>query len=194
MDRLLNGMGLTAWALFYLIYFVKNLLLRRHGICANRIGKGQKGRAAARVERLLGPVTLMLGVLQPLSFQPGLLKPLALPEAVRWAGLLLAFAGDAVFLLSVICMGANWRAGVDATQRTALVTGGVYARSRNPAFLGFDLLYLGLALAAPVPLHLALAALGVLVLHLQILQEEAYLAAVFGDAYEQYRRRVRRYL
>ena len=134
---LLNGTGLAAWVLFYLIYFLKNALLRRSGIRANRIGKGEKPRAAARVERLLGPVTLTLGVLQPLSLWPGLLQPLSLPDAARWAGILLALVGDGVFLLSVYRMGASWRAGVDATQRTALVTDGIYAHSRNPAFLGF---------------------------------------------------------
>lgn len=190
---LLNGTGLAAWVLFYLIYFVKNALLRRSGIRANRIGKGEKPSAAARVEHLLGPVTLTLGVLQPLSLWPGLLQPLSLPDVARWAGILLALVGDGVFLLSVYRMGASWRAGVDATQHTALVTDGIYAHSRNPAFLGFDLLYLGLALAAPNPPHLLLAALGVLTLHLQILQEEAYLSAAYGDAYQSYRRRVRRY-
>lgn len=190
---LLNGTGLAAWGLFYLIYFGKNAFLRRSGIRANRIGKGEKPRAAAWVERLLGPVSLTLGVFQPLSLWPGLLQPLPLPDAARWAGILLAFVGDGVFLISAYRMGASWRAGVDATQRTALVTGGIYAHSRNPAFLGFDLLYLGLALAAPNPPHLLLAALGVLTLHLQILQEEAYLAAAYGDAYQSYRRRVRRY-
>ena len=40
----------------------------------------------------------------------------------------------------------SWRAGVLPTDKTELVTRGVYQISRNPAFLGFDLVYLGVAL------------------------------------------------
>lgn len=37
----------------------------------------------------------------------------------------------------------SWRAGVSKTDKTELVTNGIYQISRNPAFLGFDLLYIG---------------------------------------------------
>ena len=40
----------------------------------------------------------------------------------------------------------SWRAGIPERDGTELVTGGLYAFSRNPAFLGFDLMYLGVFL------------------------------------------------
>ena len=39
-----------------------------------------------------------------------------------------------------------WRAGIPETDKTELVTEGIYQISRNPAFLGFDLLYIGILL------------------------------------------------
>ncbi len=39
-----------------------------------------------------------------------------------------------------------WRAGVSEKEKTELVTAGIYRWSRNPAFLGFDLLYIGFLL------------------------------------------------
>ena len=39
-----------------------------------------------------------------------------------------------------------WRAGISETDKTELVTEGIYQISRNPAFLGFDLLYIGILL------------------------------------------------
>ena len=37
----------------------------------------------------------------------------------------------------------SWRAGIFETDKTKLVTEGIYQISRNPAFLGFDLLIIG---------------------------------------------------
>lgn len=48
----------------------------------------------------------------------------------------------------VLNMRDSWRVGVSKTDRTELVTSGIYQISRNPAFLGFDLLYIGILLKA----------------------------------------------
>jgi len=78
---------------------------------------------------------------------------------------------------------------------TALVTDGPYRFSRNPMYLGFTLLYLGIALLFGslwpflfLPLVLSVMHFGVIV------REEAYLERRFGDAYREYRRRVNRWL
>jgi protein-S-isoprenylcysteine O-methyltransferase Ste14 len=77
----------------------------------------------------------------------------------------------------------------------ALVVDGVYGWSRNPLYLAMALAYIGLAIAAGsawaivllVPL-LVLMRIGV------ISREERYLEREFGDAYRQYKSRVRRWL
>ena len=53
---------------------------------------------------------------------------------------------EAVFVTSVVTMRDSWRAGVSKTDKTELVTDGIYQISRNPAFLGFDLVYIGILL------------------------------------------------
>lgn len=40
----------------------------------------------------------------------------------------------------------SWRAGISETDKTELVTEGIYQISRNSAFLGFDLLYIAILL------------------------------------------------
>ncbi len=52
--------------------------------------------------------------------------------------------GVMVFILAVFTMRDSWRAGVSKTEKTELVTSGIYQISRNPAFLGFDLAYTGI--------------------------------------------------
>lgn len=78
---------------------------------------------------------------------------------------------------------------------TALVTSGPYRFTRNPMYLGMLLLYLGGSCWGnslwPIfflPFVLGIMQFGV------ILREEAYLEAQFGDAYREYRARVRRWL
>ena len=78
--------------------------------------------------------------------------------------------------------------------RTELVTSGIYQFSRNPAFLGFDLMYIGVMLMYCNLLTVPLTVFAIVMLHLQILQEERYLEETFGAAYREYKRHTFRYL
>ena len=88
----------------------------------------------------------------------------------------------------------SWRAGIPDKDKTELVTTGIYRYSRNPAFLGFDLQYVGVLLMYGNLLTLAFSLFAMVMLHLQILQEERYLTNVFGTPYQAYRSHVCRYL
>ena len=78
---------------------------------------------------------------------------------------------------------------------TALVTDGPYRLSRNPMYLGFTLLYLGIALLSGSLWPLLLLPLVLLTMHFGVIvREEAYLERRFGEAYREYRRRVKRWL
>jgi protein-S-isoprenylcysteine O-methyltransferase Ste14 len=77
----------------------------------------------------------------------------------------------------------------------ALVTSGIYRFTRNPMYLGQALILLGFGLWQRSAL--AFVAVPILVAYLtvfQILPEERALSAKFGEAYDEYRRRVRRWL
>jgi protein-S-isoprenylcysteine O-methyltransferase Ste14 len=91
-------------------------------------------------------------------------------------------------------MGLNWRAGYNEKQRTELVTTGIYRFSRNPAFVAFDFLYLGLAVTFPNILVIAVAMTAFILFDRQIRGEETYLVSTFGESYRQYQAKVRRYL
>ena len=86
------------------------------------------------------------------------------------------------------------RAGIPKQDKTAIVTTGIYAFSRNPAFLGFDFMYIGVLLMYCNWLTIPLTLFAVVMLHFQILQEEPYLTATFGAEYLSYKKRVFRYL
>lgn len=120
----------------------------------------------------------------------GTLAPLIdLPASVALtAGGLLYLAGLVGTLWSQLAMGASWRIGVDAGERTTLVTQGPYSVVRNPIF---TFMVIGLAgLAVLVPNVVALGALAVLVAAVEIhvkAVEEPYLERTHGDTYRRYR-------
>lgn len=87
-----------------------------------------------------------------------------------------------------------WRAGIPDKDKTEIVTDGIYKFSRNPAFLGFDFMYIDVLLMYLNPLTAFFSLFAVLMLHLQILQEEKYLENTFGEAYTSYKKRTLRYL
>lgn len=105
-----------------------------------------------------------------------------------------AATGVAFFIAGMLTMKGSWRAGIPEKRETALVKEGIYRISRNPAFVGFDLMYVGILAMFPNLWHLAAVILTVLLFHRQILGEERFLESAFGEEYLAYRRNVRRYL
>jgi protein-S-isoprenylcysteine O-methyltransferase Ste14 len=88
----------------------------------------------------------------------------------------------------------NWRAGYVSNQGTNLVTDGIYRIGRNPAFVGFDLLYIGCAAVFPNIANIAVALMAVVLFHCQILGEEKHCAGAFSEKYADYKSKTMRYL
>jgi protein-S-isoprenylcysteine O-methyltransferase Ste14 len=77
---------------------------------------------------------------------------------------------------------------------TALVTSGMFAHVRNPAYQGGSLALLGLALMLAADWIVLLMVPALLLLHYGVvLREERYLEGKFGDAYRRYKAAVPRY-
>ena len=183
-------MAILALAVFYGIYFAKMLAQKKRGIQTQQIGR-RKEKSIHTVEVLMGIATLCTPAAQLLSIVFGWS---CLPANARYTGFLIAMIGDVIFLLSVLCMKDSWRAGIPEKDKTELVTNGIYQYSRNPAFLGFDLQYIGVFLLYCNLWTALCSAFAIIMLHLQILQEERYLSQEFGTPYVEYKRRVFRYL
>lgn len=184
------ALALAVLAVFYGIYFAKMLLQHRHGIATHQIGR-RKEKSIHTTELWMSVATLGAPAAQLLSIALGWSY---MPAGARFTGFCTGMLGDLIFLVSVICMKDSWRAGIPDKDKTALVTDGIYRFSRNPAFLGFDFMYIGVLLLYFNPLTAFFSLFAIVMLHLQILQEEKYLTATFGEAYTAYKKRVFRYL
>ena len=78
---------------------------------------------------------------------------------------------------------------------STLLSTGLFGMTRNPIYLGFTLTYCGFALVMDSPVALGLVVVCVaLIDRIVIVREEAHLSAVFGAAYDDYRRKVRRWI
>jgi len=78
---------------------------------------------------------------------------------------------------------------------TALVTDGPFRFSRNPIYASDTLIYVGLSLVLNALWALALMPVLIWIVQVGVIaREEEYLAHRFGDDYDRYRRRVRRWL
>lgn len=183
-------LALAILVIFYSIYLSKQWMQKRRGIKTMQIGR-RKDSNIHTVEILMSIATVGIIPAQLLSILFGWSH---LSSNARFTGLCVGAIGDIIFLISVLCMKDSWRAGIPDRDKTELVTDGIYSYSRNPAFLGFDLQYIGVLLMYCNLLTLMFTIFAISMLHMQILQEERYLASVFGEDYQKYRYKVFRYL
>ncbi|WP_024832470.1 methyltransferase family protein [Ruminiclostridium josui] len=113
---------------------------------------------------------------------------------ITYTGILITALGSGIFILAIVFMKTSWRVGIDKSSQTTLLTNGIYKYSRNPAFVGFNLMFLGVFLSYSNIITLGIWFINIIAFHLLILQEEKHLSTVFGKEYEKYRRNVPRYL
>ena len=144
------------------------------------------------------PWVFMLTYLAGLGLQHFVPLTVQRAEIVRigfFAGIVLTVAG---VLLAFSSLGIFLRAGTTTVPFKAaskLVTWGPYRFTRNPMYLGLLLVYVGVAgIQAQIWPILLLPLLVGYVQRIVIPVEEARLREVFGDPYEKYSARVRRWI
>jgi len=80
-------------------------------------------------------------------------------------------------------------------ESSALITRGVFRASRNPMYLGFVLILIGIAvLMRSLTPYVVVLAFAILIDRMYITVEERMLAEKFGAEWEKYRQRTRRWL
>lgn len=176
---------------FYGCYFIKMISQKKKGIQTDQIGKGKVGFIKC-IEITMKIATYLVPAVEVVSI---ILNMSSLHISLRMIGIGTGIAGTVVFVISVLTMRDSWRAGVSKTDKTELVTGGIYQISRNPAFLGFDLVYIGILLMFFNWVLFIVSIFAMIMFHLQIVNvEEDFLLVTFGEQYIEYKNKVNRYL
>jgi protein-S-isoprenylcysteine O-methyltransferase Ste14 len=113
-------------------------------------------------------------------------------EAVRWLGLALYPLGGALRIVPVFVLGRRFSGLVAIQQGHELVTDGLYAKIRNPSYLGLIVSSVGLALVFRSLPGVVISLLFLWPLHARMKAEERLLEQTFGDKYRAYRSRTSR--
>jgi protein-S-isoprenylcysteine O-methyltransferase Ste14 len=173
--------------------------LRRYGDRGWRVSHSSWSGPAARAHGLLvmagillftAPIAALATSGQPA--RPGGVESLASEDTTAAtvslaAGLLLAALGTGITVVAQLQMGRSWRIGLDPTERTALVTGGLFSVVRNPIYSGMGMFALGQALLVPNLLALAALVSGLAGLEVQVRSvEEPHLLHTHGEAYRRW--------
>lgn len=138
---------------------------------------------------------LATAVLAPMLQAVGVVTPLTDAGWLHGVGVVLAVAGIAATVYAQIDMGESWRIGVDQTETTTLVRGGVFGLVRNPIFTAMLIFGSGVALVTPNVIAVLGFALLLGSIQLQVrVVEEPYLAAVHGAEYREYLAEVGRFV
>ena len=175
--------------LFQGMFFVKNYRLK------HKLGKPIRG-FNLEANLSISFFVLFIGLSLYLAMSGGDPGGLNLVSA-SMAGLialLLMLANLTVGLASLKDLGDSWRVGVIEEQQTQLIESGIYRFTRNPYFVSYLLMFAAYTMLLQNVILLALSGIGFGMVHAMVLKEEKYLEKLHGEAYQQYRRRVPRYL
>lgn len=96
-------------------------------------------------------------------------------------------------MVSIVNLGSSTRLGLP-TEKTTLKSNGLYRYSRNPMYLGFNLMTVSSAIYHANVLIVLFAVFSIGVYHWIIRAEERYMQEAFGVAYEEYLAKARRYV
>lgn len=174
--------SIVLMAVFYGIYLYKLISLNKQNIKTNQAGIGDKSKKVIITEKIMSLSNVLVIIAQVLSV---ILVDSGLPDFARYGGAVIGVISVVFFAMATYTMKNSWRVGIPE-EKTTLINTGIYKWSRNPAFVGFDLLYISNCIMFfNIPLAI-MAALAMIMLHLQVLQEEAFMKETFGDEYIEY--------
>ncbi|RCX23166.1 protein-S-isoprenylcysteine O-methyltransferase Ste14 [Fontibacillus phaseoli] len=190
--------SLSLFIIFLVSYSLKLWLLsKKQGIQAHVLGKKGKPDATRIVETGVKFFSAIWGILwfaYSSGSLGGWLKTFSAAGWVSWTGSAITAFGVLIFIIAMLYMKSSWRVGIDKTTQTALVRDGLYRFSRNPAFVGFDLMFIGFMLMYPNTLNIGVGVCNLILFHLLIRQEEKHLNQTFGEVYQKYAVDTPRYL
>ena len=186
--------------LFFLVFFGRTLQLEMMGVHPLVIGTGKHGFSAfLEVSFLLGLLVWTFEIASQAMrlglhiFADYFYRNLFTVFYLQIAGAVLIALGFLIFPAALLAFGKSWRVGIDRHAAGELVTNGVFSFSRNPIFVFINLYFWGTFLIYSNVFFLICALCVTVGIHYQILQEEEFLAEHHGQAYEEYRKKVRRY-
>ncbi|MGE7546450.1 isoprenylcysteine carboxylmethyltransferase family protein [Sporosarcina sp. FSL K6-3508] len=182
--------AITTLILVIIMVLARVAILRKKGIEAMKFGELDKKDYIVIPFVLLYFYIIVTSVLD----LPILGSFLFNNKIISWIGIAFCIIGLILFLLSLIAFGKSFRVGIDKDHPGELITSGVFSISRNPIYSAFLFILSGIFLVIPNWILLLYLIVGFWFINRQVLREEGSLEEIYGDEYNRYRKKVRRYL
>jgi protein-S-isoprenylcysteine O-methyltransferase Ste14 len=168
-------------------------MLRRYGIKAVVFGVTDK------TDFIIIPVIMfffygLLSSILNLPFPIILKRPFWNVDILNIIAIVICSISIVWFGITLKVFGKSFRVGIDENTDGKLITNGTFAVSRNPVYTAFIVFFLGLFTEYSNILLSVLIVLLILTIHRQILREEKFLKKRYGTEYEEYCKKVRRYI
>ena len=193
-------MALLALGLFvvwFLVVFVARTVKQKRATGDSGVRTGALSAPVGSIEWVAGwmlVLALLAGAMAPVVELLGLGLIFA-SDPVRVVGVIVAVVGIVLTSLAQSAMGKEWRIGVDAGERTGLVTAGAFAIVRNPIYTAMFGTAVGLVVMVPNWVAVVGFVLLVASVELQVrFVEEPHLRRLHGEEYAAYQARVGRFV
>lgn len=145
--------------------------------------------------RLIPPVYFIAGVISIYALNKFAPVATIIPEAWSWVGVVPFVTGAGIMIYAERMFKAAQTTIKPFHDSSALVTSGPFRYSRNPIYLSMVLVLMGFAVfKGTVTPFATIPVLAVALNYLFIVPEEKMLRQTFGEDYEQYCMKVRRWL
>jgi protein-S-isoprenylcysteine O-methyltransferase Ste14 len=191
------GLALALFLVWFLLIFVARTAIQKRATGDSGVRTGALSAAIGSIEWVAGwmlVLALVAGVAAPVSELLGF-DPVFSSDPLRVVGVVVAVVGIVLTFLAQSAMGKEWRIGVDADERTGLVTDGAFTLVRNPIYTAMFTTALGLVLMVPNGVAVVGFVLLVASVELQVrFVEEPHLRRLHGDEYAAYEARVGRFV
>ena len=110
-----------------------------------------------------------------------------------WISISLLLSGFMIVIIAYISLGRHTKFGLP-TEKTKLITAGIFKFSRNPMYLGLFMMLVGSIIYYPHWILILNCVIAVIIHHKVVLGEEKFLKKTFGNDWEQYLKTSKRYI
>ena len=150
------------------------------------------------------PINRFLFIITKISFLvpwafafAGALKPELLPEyfsnSMAWVAIILIIIGFVIEIAGYVSLGIYTRFGLP-TSESRLITSGIFKYCRHPMYLGLFIMIIGTTIYFPHWIAITCCVITIILHHKVALAEEKYMANIFSNDWEEYKKGSKMYL
>jgi len=192
-NSMINNLSLIAFIILISFVAGRGVMLRRRGKDPFVFGVTHKS------DFLLVPAVAfffyaILASVFALPFPKVLLTSFFPNQAIGWIGIIICFASIVWFAFTLKTFGDSFRIGIDEKTKDKLITTGTFKISRNPIYVAVLAFIFGMILIHTNLIACIALAFFAVMTYRQILREEKFLKIHYGQEYEEYCKKVRRYV